>query len=155
VSEKHELTQEEILELQKAGRDNGLTNEQAEAERQRCVAFAWMTDHADYVQNEPNAKKMGEYLQDNGLPFTPASLDEAFAHLEDRGALDPTPGPEEVPVAAAPVGDACPWVQPLTKQQLRVMSKEEMRAILKNKKWSRLFEEEVRNLKITKTGEVR
>ena len=128
---------------------------QLEAERQRCVAFSWMTQNSSYVQNKHNAAKIAAYLRENNLPFTAESLDAAFRHLQLFEELDLTPAPEEVPVEPAPAADACPWRQPLDRAQLRVMTKEEMRAILKNKKWSRLFEEQVKALKITKTGELR
>lgn len=157
----NELTPAEIRELQETTQSGAESTDeqkqqaQLEAERQRCVAFSWMTQNSSYVQNKPNADKIAAYLRENNLPFTAESLDAAFRHLQTFEELDLTPAPEEPTVAPAPAADACPWRQPLDKAQLRVMSKEEMRAILKNKKWSRLFEEEVRNLKITKTGEIR
>ncbi len=92
------------------------------------IAAEWMASHVeDYVQSAKNAKVIGDFLDQNGLPFTHENLEKGFVWAKSFGwaftktnesaapPVVPTPTPA---VPAVPVEEPLPPV-PLYMERIK------------------------------------
>jgi hypothetical protein len=107
-----------------------LTPEQLEEVEKKVAkersSYEFMKNHvADYAPNPQNAAILEKYLEDEGLSFCTASLEEAFRNRREfltpvhnpNATITPTPKSAEELVAAT-----TPWPAFSTVQEIRDMS---------------------------------
>src|SRR5258708_1450894 len=96
-------------------------NQLLRAGEETKIATVWMASHVeDYVQSAKNAKVIGDFLDQNGLPFIHENLEKGFVWAKSFGwdftktnesaapAVVPTPTPAATVVPAPPVAPAVP-----------------------------------------------
>lgn len=140
-----------------------ITDENARAS---AVSIRWMTRNLHrYKPDNRTAQLIGDYVLKHKLAWTEESIDAAFDALvaageieEQENSNDTPPNPPPAPTAADP--NAPPWLaagysNPLGKSDIRRMRVPEMKAFLRDKRFGTLFEQQIRDLKVTNKGELR
>ena len=75
------------------------------------IATVWMAQRVeDYVQSTKNAKVIGDFLDQNGLPFTHDNLEKGFAWAKSFG-WDFTKTNESAALAVVPTATPAPPVE--------------------------------------------
>jgi hypothetical protein len=123
---------------------------------QEQVSCDWMTAHLqDYVPNAKNATLMHKYILDHFHgQYSIENLEAAFNELKILD-LDMDKANEHQEPPTPPTPPAEPenglWVSPITKKQIREMSREHFRTIVRSKFWNQ-FQEECRTHNIIRTS---
>jgi len=138
-----------------------MSNEQQQQQadenaKQQAVSLRWMSANLHrYKPDSHSAQLIAEFLQNYQMPWTEENLDKAFDTLVEDGQIQESEN-TDMPAAqpappVTPDPNVPPWSpSPLTKAAVRTMSVQEMKKFLSDKKFGKQFEQEIRDLKITK-----